>query len=234
MPAPIACQDADRPHVVAVGVWPSDLPAVHVIDWVAGSLARPCMLRNLLLWMRVIAAILNDLVARHHRGDARGRRLPSRHFAIAPLALAHGPHDRGCGDHTPHERLEPNLICGVCKISNGYKYILERNLQVARLLGASIELLGASLITGNSSSISSFSSNSELAILLEYHYPTIHMTTLQPYSPYPRYGGSMNYVWYALNYLGPLLNSVGHHLNYVGPLLNYVGPPLNYLGPHLN
>ena len=46
------------------------------------------------------------------------------------------------------------------------------------------------VITGNSSSISSFSSNSELAILLEYHYPTILMTTLQPYSPYPRYGGS--------------------------------------------
>ena len=104
MPAPIACQDADRPHVVAVGVWPSDLPAVHVIDWVAGSLARPCMLQNLLLWMRVIAAILNDRVARHHRGDARGRRLPSRHVAIAPLALAHGPHYRGCGDLTPHER----------------------------------------------------------------------------------------------------------------------------------
>ena len=46
------------------------------------------------------------------------------------------------------------------------------------------------VITGNSSSISSFSSNSELAILQEYHYPTILMTTLQPYSPYPRYGGS--------------------------------------------
>ena len=63
----------------------------------------------------------------------------------------------------------------MCKISNGYNYILERNLQVARLLGASIELLGASLITGNSSSISSFSSNSELASLQEYHYPTILM-----------------------------------------------------------
>ena len=118
-------------------------------------------------------------------GDCPLDTLPSPrwHWRMVPTTV-------GVETTPPHERLEPNLICGVCKISNGYNYILERNLQVARLLGASIELLGASLITGNSSSISSFSSNSELAILLEYHYPTILMTTLQPYSPYPRYGGS--------------------------------------------
>ena len=63
---------------------------------------RSCILRK--LFLNVVVAILNDLVARHHRGDARGRRLPSRHVAIAPPALAHAPHYRGCGDLTPHER----------------------------------------------------------------------------------------------------------------------------------
>ena len=137
MPAPIACQDAERPHVVAAGVWPCDLSAVHVIDWAS------CLLRNLLHHRGCDG--LTDRVARLHRVDARGTRLPAR--GSTTLALLHGPHCRGCWSPqkcTPGVRPHPSAR----KMAQGPKWLrtsLELRGASLELLGASLELLGASL-----------------------------------------------------------------------------------------